>query len=164
MFKALMVPVLATGLAFGGSTQQAEALTAEEVAALIAGVAIIGAISSANNNSSSNTATQTVTATRSSNASIHSFERRRILPENCVRRFETNRGIRNLAIDRCLERSGYNTNRLPDNCEVRVRTDRGIRDAFRQRCLENAGYRFRDIQRTRDGRVILDARSGRDDD
>ncbi|MEL7105817.1 MAG: hypothetical protein AAGM21_07850 [Pseudomonadota bacterium] len=161
MFKALMVPVLATGLAFGGSAQKAEALTAEEVAALAAGLIIIGAISSNNsNNNQATTVTRSAPITTSSNT-VRNLERRKVLPANCVRRFNTDRGTRNLAIQRCLTRAGFNANRLPDRCEVRVRTDNGARNAFRQRCLENAGYRFRNISRTNDGRVILDARTNR---
>ncbi len=162
MFKALMVPVLATGLAFSGSAKQAEALTAEEVAAIAAGLIIVGAIAShSNNNNKATTQTVTRNANVHRNNSVRNLERRRILPANCVRRFDTDRGVRNLAIQRCLQRNGYNAARLPDRCEVRVRTDRGPRNAFRKRCLENAGYRFRNIQRTNDGRVILDARSNR---
>ena len=161
MFKALLVPVLATGLAFGGSTQKAEALTAEEVAALAAGLIIIGAISSRSNNNNKATTVTRTAPINSHNNSVRNLERRNVLPANCVRRFNTDRGVRNLAIQRCLQRAGFNVNRLPDRCEVRVRTDNGARNAFRQRCLENAGYRFRDISRTRDGRVILDARTNR---
>lgn len=159
MFKALLVPVLATGLAFGGSAQKAEALTAEEVAAIAAGLIIVGAISSSNNNRATKV-TRTSPAT-SLGHSVRNSNRRDVLPANCVRRFNTDRGVRNLAIQRCLTRAGFNANRLPDRCEVRVRTDRGVRTAFRQRCLENAGFRFRNINRTNDGRVILDARTNR---
>lgn len=161
MFKALMVPVLATGLAFGGSAQKAEALTAEEVAAIVAGIAIVGALSSNNNNKSTSRSVSRGEPVYNTNRNVRYYDKRGVLPANCVRRFDTDRGIRNLAIRRCLERSGINTARLPDRCEVRVRTDRGVRNAFRQRCLENAGYRFRDHNRRHDGRVTLDARTNR---
>lgn len=161
MFKALLVPVLATGLAFGGTTQKAEALTAEEVAAIAAGLIIIGAISSNTNNTNRATTVTRTAPINSHNNSVRNLERRKVLPANCVRRFNTDRGVRNLAIQRCLTRAGFNANRLPDRCEVRVRTNNGARNAFRQRCLENAGYRFRNISRTSDGRVILDARTNR---
>ncbi len=158
MFKALMVPVLATGLAFGGSAQKAEALTAEEVAAIAAGLIIVGAITS-NNKSQASTVTRTAPV-RTTNQGVRHSGRHRALPVNCVRRFDTDRGFRNIAINRCLQNSGVNVNRLPDRCEVRVRTDRGLRKGFRQRCLENAGYWFRN-HNGRNGRVILDARTNR---
>ena len=158
MFKALMVPVLATGLAFGGSAQKAEALTAEEVAAIAAGLIIVGAITS-NNKAQSSTVTRS-TPVRTTHSGSKTYNHRRALPADCVRRFDTDRGFRNVAINRCLQRTGVNVNRLPDRCEVRIRTDRGLRQGFRQRCLENAGYRFRDYDR-HNGRVILDARTNR---
>lgn len=176
MFKILTIPVLALGLAVGGAPKPAEALTAEETAALLAGLAIVGVIASQNNNNnrarSTTRSTTTLDARRGQDFGHH--HRSRILPAECLRRIETDRGIRNLAGERCLERQGVRTSRLPDNCEVLVRTNRGLREAYRQRCLERAGYKFRDrsavrtigrgdFDRDRDGRVILDARRHRDD-
>ena len=134
MLKALLVPVLATGLALGGTAKQAEALTAEEAAAILAGLAIVGVIASSNNNNRASASTR----------STRYYDRydgvrrgqRDVLPAQCVRRFDTNRGVRNLAVERCLQRNGVRTARLPDRCEVRVRTDRGIRAAYRQRCRD----------------------------
>lgn len=156
MLKALFVPVLAAGLALGGTAKQAEALTAEEAAAILAGLAIVGVIASSNNNNRASASTRS-TRHYDRNDAVRSGHRN-VLPAQCVRRFDTDRGIRNLAIERCLQRNGVRTARLPDRCEVRVRTDRGVRDAYRQRCLEREGYRFRDTDRRRDGRVVLDAR------
>jgi len=163
MLKALLVPVLATGLALGGASRPANALSAEEAAALIGGLALIGILASQNNN-------RAEAATRST--PDYKPDRQPpsdVLPTSCLRRVETDRGVRSLAGERCLERNGVRVSRLPERCEVRVRTDRGLRDAYRQRCLENAGFRFRDTDtrhhggrlgddRTHDGRVILDAR------
>lgn len=161
MLKALLVPVLAAGLALGGTAKQAEALTAEEAAAILAGLAIVGVIASSNNNKNNNNNRSSASKRSAPHYDRKDSERREhrnVLPAQCVRRFDTDRGIRNLAIERCLQRNGVRTARLPDRCEVRVRTDRGTRDAYRQRCLEREGYRFRDTDRRRDGRVVLDAR------
>lgn len=163
MLKALLVPVLATGLALGGASKPANALSAEEAAALIGGLALIGILASQGNNraeaSTPSTPVYSPTPQRPWN----------VLPAQCLRRVETDRGVRSLAGERCLERNGARISRLPERCEVRVRTNRGLRDAYRQRCLEKAGFRFRDTDtrhhggrlggdRTHDGRVILDAR------
>ncbi|MDJ1008501.1 MAG: hypothetical protein QNJ13_11815 [Paracoccaceae bacterium] len=175
MMKALLVPILAAGLAMGGAAKPAKAITAEEAATILAGLAIVGVIASSSNNNSSNKARSSHrTPLVDGRSSARDFERRRILPAQCVRRFDTNRGVRNLAIERCLERNDVRVSRLPERCAVRVRTDRGVRDAFRQRCLENEGYRFRDTVARHDGRQgvrygdqydgrrVLDARRSRD--
>ena len=65
-----------------------------------------------------------------------------VLPADCIRRFETNRGTRRLAIQRCLRRNDVRVNRLPDNCFRQLRTDRGQRRGFAVRCLRNEGYSF----------------------
>ena len=49
MMKALLVPVLAAGLALGGTAKDATALTVEETAALLAGLVIVGVIASKQN-------------------------------------------------------------------------------------------------------------------
>lgn len=67
---------------------------------------------------------------------------RRVLPSQCLRRFNTNNGPRRVVMERCLERNYRFTHRLPRECEIRVRTDRGVRDAFGARCLRRNGFNF----------------------
>ena len=165
MMKALLVPVLATGLALGGAAKPAKAASAEEIAALIVGLAVIGAIASSGNQSRAEEPETNVGRYNNDWRYYDNNRRhnRRVLPAQCVRRFETNRGVRNLAIERCLDRNGVNVDRLPDRCEIRVRTNRGVRDAYRKVCLEREGYRFKDTVARNDGRRVLDARRNRDD-
>lgn len=168
MLKIFTIPVLALGLAFGGAAKPAQALTAEETAALIAGLAIVGVIASSNKSRASNS--REVKRPRYEDTTVtRKHSRNRVLPASCLTRVDTDRGPRSLAGQRCLSRNDVHVSRLPDRCEVRVRTNRGLRTAFRQRCLEREGYVFRNgrarnaigpygVERTRDGRVILDAR------
>jgi len=165
MMKALLVPVMAAGLALGGTAKDATALTAEETAALLAGLVIVGVIASKQNGgrAEASTARSPLSATgRAAREGYGRDQRRALLPVDCLRRFETDRGVRRLVGERCLERNGVRTARLPDTCEVRVRTGRGIRDAYLAGCLERAGYRFDDDRRRHDGRRVLDIRRDRD--
>lgn len=164
MMKALLVTILAAGAAFGGAAKEAKALTAEETAALLAGLVVVGVIASKNNNRAEASPKKApLTIIGRSNREYHGRDNRRnVLPARCVRRFETNRGVRNLAGERCLERNGVRTARLPDRCEVRVRTGRGLRDAYFRRCLEREGFRFRDDRGRHDGRRVLGGRRDRD--
>ncbi len=67
---------------------------------------------------------------------------RNILPQHCLRSFETRRGHIRMLPRRCLERSYNFVHRLPQHCGVRVRTERGPRMGYAARCLRQNGYRF----------------------
>ncbi|MEM9709178.1 MAG: hypothetical protein AAF871_10340 [Pseudomonadota bacterium] len=155
MMKALLVPVLATGLAFGSAPRPAEAAEAGEVAAIIGALVIAGAVIASQNRAEAQTSTRNVTV-NSSGRPFGLRSRNAVLPETCLRRFETRRGVRSFAGARCLERAGINTARLPNDCEVLVRTNRGLREAFRQRCLERDGFRFGQRARGINGVQVID--------
>lgn len=163
MKTALIATALAASLALGGAAKPAKAATAEEIAAILAGLAIVGVIASATSNknraqASTRDAPLTVIGRNDGKA-----QSRNVLPADCLVQVRTNRGVRNLAGERCLERNGVRTSRLPDRCEVQVRVDRGVRDAYGQRCLEQAGFRFRDTGRREDWRHV-EQRGDRHDD
>jgi len=67
---------------------------------------------------------------------------RKILPQHCLRSFETRRGYIRMLPRRCLERNYNFVNHLPQHCGVRVRTERGPRMGYAARCLRQNGYRF----------------------
>lgn len=187
MMKMLSVPALAACLALSAPAPEARAASGEDIAKIIAGLVVVGAIAAA--------ASQGNRADAADNATSRNLPRRfgyengrgyyyyrdgrRVpaddgraarrqdrftLPEQCLRSFDTNRGRRTVAGEGCLERRGIDTARLPGRCGVRVRTDRGLRDGYFYRCLRQEGYRFVAVRGDRDhhGRVILDARRGDD--
>lgn len=67
---------------------------------------------------------------------------RKLLPQNCLRSFQTRHGQVRMFGRRCLERNYDFVNRLPHNCAQQIRTDRGTRSGFDARCLRNNGYRL----------------------
>lgn len=67
---------------------------------------------------------------------------RKLLPQNCLRSYNTRRGQARIFTQRCLERSYHAVNRLPRSCAVRIRTDRGLRAGYGARCLRANGYRL----------------------
>ena len=68
--------------------------------------------------------------------------RRKLLPQNCLRSFDTRRGTVRMFPRRCLERSYSFINRLPEHCATRVRTDRGRLGGWDARCLRQSGYQL----------------------
>jgi len=67
---------------------------------------------------------------------------RKLLPQQCLRSFQTRNGPTRMFAQRCLERTYRAVNRLPQNCAIRVRTDRGPQFGYEARCLRRNGYRL----------------------
>ena len=63
------------------------------------------------------------------------------LPQRCVRFLDTNRGTRLVYGRHCLNRSYKHARKLPQHCERLVRTNRGLRTVFGARCLARDGWR-----------------------
>ncbi len=63
-----------------------------------------------------------------------------VLPEQCLRTFQTYDGPRRAFGGRCLDRNFRHANRLPYQCERRIQTVRGARFVFSPRCLRRNGY------------------------
>lgn len=67
---------------------------------------------------------------------------RRILPQQCLRTFQVDRGRMPAFGRRCLQRNYSYASELPRRCYTEVWTDRGWRGAYRARCLRERGYRL----------------------
>ncbi|MCX7565689.1 hypothetical protein OS189_04975 [Sulfitobacter sp. F26169L] len=67
---------------------------------------------------------------------------RKLLPQGCLRSFETRKGNVRMFGRRCLERHYRQVNRLPQSCFQRVRTFNGKRSGYGARCLSQNGYRL----------------------
>lgn len=68
--------------------------------------------------------------------------RRKLLPQHCLRSFDTRRGTVRMFPRRCLERSYSFVHRLPGHCATQIRTHRGHRIGWEARCLRQSGYRL----------------------
>lgn len=67
--------------------------------------------------------------------------KRRPLPDRCLRLIDTSRRDR-LAYSRgCLNRNYKFANRLPRDCQRLIRTNRGVRTVYGARCLARDGWR-----------------------
>jgi len=67
---------------------------------------------------------------------------KRLLPRQCFRSFQTNRGTYRGFGNRCLQNNFRHAHLLPQYCKTRIRTDRGPRRVYEARCLRDAGYRL----------------------
>jgi hypothetical protein len=68
--------------------------------------------------------------------------RRKLLPQHCLRSFDTRQGRVRMFPRRCLESNYSFINRLPAHCATRIKTDRGRRVGWEARCLRHEGYRL----------------------
>lgn len=68
--------------------------------------------------------------------------RRKLLPQHCLRSFDTRRGSVQMFPRRCLERSYSFISHLPQQCATRVRTDHGRLGGWDARCLRQSGYQL----------------------
>jgi len=158
--RHFIAAVAATAIAITGiSTIPARAGNddAARALALILGLAVIGKVVSDQNNSRK-ALPQFYTAERPYYAPEYQREyqsdRRKklrplpkrvsgkLLPQQCLRSFETNRGRARMFGQRCLERKFKHVRKLPDRCERRVRTDRGWREGYSAKCLSRHGYQL----------------------
>lgn len=67
---------------------------------------------------------------------------RKILPQQCLRSFRTDRGAARIFGQRCLQRHYKHVHSLPQRCHREVYTDRGWRQGFGARCLNHYGYQL----------------------
>ncbi len=64
------------------------------------------------------------------------------LPRDCMRRFNTDRGKKDLLSLRCVERNYPQLRNLPRSCARQVDTGRGDRWGYAPNCLRQKGYSF----------------------
>ncbi len=67
---------------------------------------------------------------------------RKLLPKQCFRTYDTNRGRVAMFANRCLKRNFQFAHRLPRNCMYIFDTPQGDRRGFDARCLRDRGYRL----------------------
>ncbi|MEO0633225.1 MAG: hypothetical protein AAFY52_03725 [Pseudomonadota bacterium] len=67
---------------------------------------------------------------------------RKLLPQQCLRSFQTNDGPRRVFGQRCLNRNYQYARSLPTRCHRQFWTDRGWRAGFGARCLRREGYQL----------------------
>lgn len=156
----------ATGIALAPSP--APAANGEDIAKIIAGIAVAGIIAKAiddrnDRKQTSRAATakdfgrfgSTQDGRRSIEGKVRPYHRddeerwprfgkgfkNQALPEQCLVRVETGRGDRLAYGARCLDRRYKFANKLPRSCETVVRTPRGFREVYGARCLARDGWR-----------------------
>lgn len=67
---------------------------------------------------------------------------RKLLPQECLRSWRTDRGQARIFGQRCLNRHYDYVNSLPNKCHRQVYTDRGWRQGYAARCLNRHGYQL----------------------
>lgn len=154
MTKSLLVPVLAGALALG--TTAAPARADNDAAKVIAGLAALALIAGAierntndkpavtSNNRPVTHSNRPVygTVTQAPTWSSTNAAKRRALPEQCIRTVNTNRGLRTVYAQRCLNKSYSFANFLPQECRVNIRTaNNRLRPAYVTQCLRRDGWK-----------------------
>ena len=67
---------------------------------------------------------------------------RKLLPQQCLRSFQTYNGPARIFGQRCLHRNYGFVHTLPRHCHREVYTDRGWRQGYGARCLRREGYQL----------------------
>lgn len=67
---------------------------------------------------------------------------RKLLPQQCFRTYDTNRGRVAMFANRCLQKNYQFSNRLPQQCNYVFRTPQGEQRGYDARCLRDQGYRL----------------------
>ncbi|MCR8826824.1 hypothetical protein [Pseudosulfitobacter koreensis] len=69
-------------------------------------------------------------------------DNRKLLPQACLRTFQTRQGKINGFGDKCLSKNYRYSNSLPRACEVRFRNRNGVGVGYDARCLRHQGYQL----------------------
>lgn len=153
-FKSFTIAAV-TSLSLAVTPMQAAAgPDGEDIAAALAGIAILGLIAKAASDKDDDRAKTAPSTSRSRfiegefvrdrdpwNATRLRSVQRATLPERCVRYVRTSQGTRAVYGQRCLNQRYQFAANLPDHCQRRVRTDNGTRTVFGARCLRREGWR-----------------------
>ena len=135
----------------------------EDIAKIIAGLAVAGIVAKAIDNRRERKSTvathgsfgnRYIDGRRMIDGEVHRYYRegnrgpkagrgykKHALPERCLRWVETSRGKRLAYGQRCLNRHYKFANKLPETCETVIRTSRGFRAVYGARCLRRDGWR-----------------------
>jgi hypothetical protein len=138
--------VLATSIAITGFSA-APARAGDDVAKLLAGLAVLGVLGVAI--SKERRKNRTVSRNTVEPAPVHTQPRplppriaRYDLPGKCLRYFPAFRDGRNLVGQKCLRNNYRHVNALPQQCRVTFWNGRRHKSAFKPRCLRRNGYRI----------------------
>ncbi len=138
--------VLATSLAITGFSA-APARADEDVAKIIAGLAVLGLLGAAINRDRHRS--DYVARAPTNPVIVHPQPRplpprvaRYDLPGKCLRNFPAFRGGRNLMGQKCLQKHYRHARALPQQCRVTFWNGRRHKNAFKPRCLRQNGYRI----------------------
>ena len=129
--------------AIGAGPARAGDYDTERALAAILGLAVIGAIIADNKRDD-----RAVTRNRPYRVEPRPLPRRahraNVLPEQCLRRIETDTGrTARILGQRCMQRHYAYTDSLPDRCERRVYSANGkLRRGWSARCLNRQGYQL----------------------
>ncbi len=131
--------VIVAGLGMAGRAEASENRDVERVIATILGIAVLGAI--LNDDDPQPQASHDHRPPRVQPRPLPRRVSRAILPGECLRRFNTDRGPWKIYTQRCMKRNFDQVQNLPRACERVIRTDRGRRVGWGAKCLHERGYR-----------------------
>ena len=130
------------------SATPARAADAENVIGILLGLGALYAIGRSIDRDDKERATA-VRRSRQEPPRFQSPDRRRVLPAECLRTFETRNGPVRGFSRHCLKRTMHRVDRLPERCELQIRTDRGPRTIYAPRCLRRQGWQVADNEEVR---------------
>ncbi|OUS34749.1 hypothetical protein A9Q94_15285 [Rhodobacterales bacterium 56_14_T64] len=138
--------VLAASIAITGFSA-APARADEDVAKLLAGLAVLGILGVAINRDRHRN--NHVTRAPADPVIVHPQPRplpprvaRYDLPGKCLRNFPAFQNGKNLMGQKCLQKNYRHANSLPQQCRVTFWNGRRHKNAFKPRCLRRNGYRI----------------------
>ncbi|GAA3857357.1 hypothetical protein [Celeribacter arenosi] len=150
-FTKVTAGLVALSVTMGAAAAPARASDAD-VARAVGGLLTLFVIGKALENNSSKSAGKVKVATTTNRKPSWEHNRgnsknsknRRTIPEECVIDVRGYGSANDVAVKRCLTRSGVNTDRLPRQCAATLNTRRGPMSVYRTRCLADFGYRVAD--------------------
>lgn len=157
MYRKFIATVTAASLALtalGTTPAVADRYQTERALAAILGLAVVGAIVHENRKDKKKQVTQhTPRAVQDAPnyrppvyppqpRPLPQRANRKLLPQQCLRSFDTRDGRARFFGQRCLNRHYQFAHRLPRQCQYVFRTNRGDRRGYEARCLRDRGFRL----------------------
>jgi len=143
MKRTLMAASLGLTLAVAPmASLPAQALDRDQVAGLIAGIAILGLAGSALSDGQGGRVTSQVVRRSTPDYRVQRPPVRHTLPARCLRSFERRQRALHVFGQRCLQKSGVNLRHLPRACATEIRVGGRYRTAYEARCLRHNGWRM----------------------
>lgn len=144
--------LLVTGVSATASQAQQRSHKAESTIAALFGLAVIGALVAADQKDRKHRRKadvaphpahkiKPVTRQTLKARPLPKRARHQALPQQCLRRFDTDQGRARLFAHRCMQRNYAHTQHLPKHCQRQVWTANGPRSGWGARCLRQNGFR-----------------------